>query len=276
MIERFLRHKLGVGSSILLVLIGILAAVAPIVAPYSPIETDLMNTNSPPSLEHPLGTDQVGRDVLSRTMFATRVSFAVGLGVVVVQIIVGGGLGLISGYFGGMIGFTIQRLTEITMSFPPILLLIIGAVTIGHKLPQIILILGITRWTTLSRVVRGEVLSIKEVEFVESARSIGASKIRILGKHILPNTIAVTAVNASFGMAQAIISEATLSFLGLGISLPTPTWGNMLKSAQSTTVLLHRPWLWLSPGLAIVITVLTINFLGDALRDASDPYSGES
>lgn len=276
MIEKLLKHKLGIGSGILLLIVGIIAAAAPIVAPYSPIEIDLLNTNFPPSLKHPLGTDQVGRDVLSRIIFATRVSFLVGLGVVAVQIIVGGGLGLISGYFGGKIGFIIQRLTEITMSFPPILLLIIGTVTIGHQLPQIILILGITRWTTLSRVVRGEVLSIRESEFVESARSIGSSKLRIIGKHIFPNTIAVMSVSASFGMAQAIISEATLSFLGLGISLPTPTWGNMLKSAQSTTVLLHRPWLWLSPGLAIVITVLSINFLGDALRDASDPYSGET
>jgi len=276
LIERFLDHKLGVGSAIFVVLIGIIAAAAPIVAPHNPVETNLTKLNSPPTLTHPLGTDQVGRDVLSRIIFATRVSFLVGLGVVAVQIIVGGGLGLISGYFGGTIGFLIQRLTEIVMSFPPILLLIIGAVTIGHELPQIILILGITRWTTLCRVMRGEVLSIRESEFIESAKAIGSSKLRIMAKHILPNTIAVISVNASFGMAQAIISEATLSFLGLGIPLPTPTWGNMLKNAQSTTVLLKRPWLWLSPGLAIVVTVLSINFIGDALRDASDPYTNEA
>jgi peptide/nickel transport system permease protein len=222
-------------------------------------------------MQHLLGTDQVGRDVLSRLIYGARVSLTVGLGTVAISVSIGTILGLISGYFGGKIDMLIMRITDIFMSFPDIVLILVVVSIMGPGLANIIIVIGLLRWPSVTRLVRGNVLSIKKMDFVKSAIVLGLKTPRILFLHILPITIAPVLVNATSGMASAIITEASLSFLGMGVQPPMSSWGNMITDAQSISVLTSQPWLWLPPGLLIVLCVLSINFIGDGLRDALDP-----
>lgn len=268
--KRFMRHKLAVASLIVLVVIIGAALLAPVVAPYSPTKVS-GGFSQPPSLQHWLGTDQIGRDMLSRILYATRISLLVGFMATLISTAIGVALGLISGYFGGWIDKAIMSFTDIVMSFPYILLVLVAAAIFDPGLWSIILILGFVDWPGVTRLVRGNVLSLRENNFIKSDITAGMPRGYILFSEILPNTIAPVLVYATSVFALSILDEAALSFLGMGVQPPTPSLGNILNGAQSITVLTSKPWLWLPAGLLIIILVVSINFVGDALRDALDP-----
>lgn len=238
-----------------------------------------------PSLAHPFGTDSIGRDVLARSIYGGQISLLIGLTAVVVETLLGILVGALAGYYGGLVDSILMRITEAMLNIPEIFLLIVMAKYFGGKIPEIdflgrtfsgsvvviVLIIGLTSWMYLARIVRAQFLSLKENEFVLAARATGTSNLRIIFLHILPNSIAPIVVSATLGVANAILSEAYISFLGLGVQPPTATWGNMLDGANN--YIESAPWLWFFPCLLILLTVLSINFLGDGLRDALDPRS---
>lgn len=268
--RRFTRHKMAVAGVFVLAIFIICAVFAPVIAPYPP--DDIVGSfSAAPDGSHLLGTDQVGRDVFSRIIYASRISLLVGVASTGISLAIGIVLGLVSGYFGGIIDMVVMRVTDMFMAFPYIMLILVVASIVGPGLLNIILIMGFLNWPGVARLVRGNVLSIKESNYIKAATVSGLSTPRILFSEILPNTIAPILVNATSGIAWAILDEAALSFLGFGVQPPTASWGNMLNGAQSLTILTSKAWLWLPPGLAVVLTVLSINFIGDALRDALDP-----
>lgn len=271
-IVRFRQHKLAMVSMILLAIIFIAAIFAPVLTSYDPNEITGAFRASPDRL-HILGTDQVGRDVFSRVLHGTRISLLVGFSSVAISLGIGVVLGLISGYFGGVADMLIMRITDVFMSFPYMMLILVVAGIIGPGLMNIILILGFLNWPAVTRLVRGNVLSIKEQDYVKAAFIQGYGTGRILFSEILPNTIAPIIIYASSGVAWAILDEAALSFLGFGVQPPTASLGNMLNGTQSLTLLTTSPWLWIPPGIVIILIVLSINFIGDALRDAFDPQN---
>jgi peptide/nickel transport system permease protein len=259
---------LGLATIIFLTVIAILA---PIVSPRDPLRVDAKAFGKPPSLDHLFGTDLSGRDVLSRLIFGTRVSLSVGLVAVSIYLTIGTVLGAIAGYRRGLVDAVIMRFTDTVMSFPALIIILAIVPILGASIFNIMLVIGLLGWPAVARLVRGEFLSLREREFTLAARGIGASDRRIIFRHILPNVAGPLVVVASFGMADAIITEAGLSFLGLGVQPPEPSWGQMLNTAIDVGTILEKPWLWIAPALAIAITVLSINFIGDGLRDALDP-----
>jgi peptide/nickel transport system permease protein len=274
--RRFRRHKLAmVGTGVMLILI--LAAIfAPVVARYDPNRVELRDMDQPPSAEHWFGTDRTGRDIWARTIYAGRVSLSVGLVAVMLSTSIGVTLGAIAGFYGKAPDFAIMRVTDMVMSFPVIII----ALTIVAILPQewfkysivvVMVAIGLLTWPSVARLVRGQILSLREMDFITAARCLGVSNQRIIFRHILPNAMAPILVSMSFGVAAAILLEAGLSFYNLGVQRPTPSWGNMLEPARTLMVLEGSPWQWLPPGIMIVISVLAINFIGDGLRDALDP-----
>jgi peptide/nickel transport system permease protein len=271
-LRRFLRHKAAVVSSIFM-LVVILASfpLASIVAPRGPYKIDLKVASQPPSATYILGADAIGRDVWSRTIYGGRVSIAVGLVAVAIYIAIGTLLGLISGYYGGRIDSVVMRITDTFMAFPTFIILICVVTLIGPGLVNGMVAIGLLGWTGTARLVRSVILSLREQDFVMAARSVGVPTRRVLFRHILPNVVALLTVSASFGVAGTILTEAGLSFMGLGIRPPTPSWGNMINEAQSIQILATMPWLWIPPGVMITLCVLAINFIGDGLRDALDP-----
>lgn len=269
-IKKFKRHKLAVISVWILAIMLIVAIFAPLIAPYHPDEM-VGPFSGGPSLKHLLGTDQIGRDILSRVIYGSRISFLVGFSSIIIGLAIGIILGLVSGYYGGWIDMIIMRLTDIVMSFPYIMLILVVAGLVGPGLLNMILILGFLNWPSVARLVRGNVLAIKESDYIKAAFVQGFSTRKILFGEILPNTIAPILIFATSGIPMAILDEAALSFLGFGVQPPTASLGNMLNGAQSLTILTSKPWLWLPPGIAIIFIVLSINFIGDALRDALDP-----
>ena len=268
--RRFRCHRLANVSLVLLILIGGAALFAPVLAPYDP-EAIAGPFAAPPSAEFLLGTDQIGRDMLSRLLYAARISLLVGILATVISTAIGTALGLAAGYFGGWVDIVIMRFTDMVMSFPYILLVLVAAAIFRPGLWSIILILGFVDWPGAARLVRGNVLSLRESNFVKSSIVAGMPARHILFSEILPNTMAPILVYATSVMAISMLDEAALSFLGMGVQPPAASLGNMLNSAQSLTVLTRQPWLWIPPGLLIVILVVSINFVGDALRDALDP-----
>lgn len=268
-LKRFLKHKLAVVGLILFTLIVLMAIFAPLLAPHDPYAVGM--SYEKPSSEHLLGTDQSGRDVLSRIIYGSRVSLAVGIGAVLVFVVIGTLLGAVAGYFGGWIDMVVMRMTDVFMSFPYLMVILVLVSIMGPGLFNIVLVLGVLGWPPIARLVRGSILSVKHMDFVQSGIALGFKTPRILFNHILPNVLAPILVNATFGIASAIITEASLSFLGMGVQPPTASWGNMLTEAQSITVLSTQPWLWIPAGMLIVIAVLSVNFMGDGLRDALDP-----
>lgn len=268
--KKFKKHKLAVISLWVIAVLLLLALLAPFIAPYDPNEM-VGSFSAAPDSEHILGTDQIGRDILSRVLYGGRISFLVGFSSVAIGLSIGVVLGLLSGYYGGIIDMIIMRLTDIVMSFPYIMLILVVAGLIGPGLLNMILILGFLNWPSVARLVRGNVLAIKESDYVKAAVIQGFGIRRIIFHEILPNTVAPILIFATSSIAWAILDEAALSFLGFGVQAPTASWGNMLNGAQSLTILTSKPWLWLPPGIAIILTVLAINFIGDALRDALDP-----
>jgi len=272
-LRRFLRHWPALTGAIMLFAIVLMAIFAEPLGRVSPIAIDLMAARTGPSAAHPLGSDAVGRDVLSRTVYAARVSLVVGIGAVALYVAIGLVLGAISGFYGGWIEIAILRLADIVLSFPALILVLVIVALVGPSLTNIIVVIGLLGWPRVARLVRGQLLSLREREFVQAARVIGASDMRLMFRHLLPNTTGVVLVAATFGVANAILVEASLSFLGMGVQPPTPSWGNMLTDAQSLSALESMPWLWLPPGLMIFLVIISINFLGDGLRDVFDPRS---
>jgi peptide/nickel transport system permease protein len=284
--RRFQRHKpaiIGLAVLALLVLYALAGSffISEKYANYNDTSLRLQG----PSAAHPFGTDSIGRDVLARTIYGGQISLLIGLTAVVVETLLGILVGALAGYYGGVVDSILMRITEAMLNIPEIFLLIVMAKYFGGKIPEvdlfgrtfsgsvvvIVLIIGLTSWMYLARIVRAQFLSLKENEFVLAARATGTRNIEIIFRHILPNSVAPIVVSATLGVANAILAEAYISFLGLGVQPPTATWGNMLDGANN--YLETAPWLWFFPGFLILVTVLSINFLGDGLRDALDPRS---
>ena len=268
---RFRRHRLALFGFVVLGVFSFMAVAAPIVAVQDAFEVDLKNIKAAPTFSHVLGTDAAGRDLWARLVYASRVSLAVGLVAALIASAIGTVVGVVSGYAGGWVDNLLMRITELVMTLPTFFLLIVAASLFGRSVINIMLIIGLLGWTGKARLVRGQVLSIKELDYVTAARAIGAGARRISIVHIFPGTVPYVVVSATLTVGGAILSEAGLSFLGLGVQFTTPTWGNLMNAAQSLYVLQHQPWVWLPPGLAIGMTVLSVNFVGDGLRDALDP-----
>ena len=262
------RGTLWAGAA-LVVLVLLVALFGPLITPYDPTTLRLEQRLETPSLAHPLGLDELGRDILSRLVYGARISVGVGLSVVVLAGLMGTLLGAISGYAGGKVDTLLMRLTDVFLAFPGILLAIALVAVLGPALRHVVLALVTIGWVGYARLVRGQVLQIKEQEFVTAARAAGVKAPRIVLRHILPNVLPTLLVSASLGMAGAILAEASLSFLGLGIQPPTPSWGAMINAGRSH--LLDAPHLALFPGIAILLTVMGLNFLGDGLVDLIDP-----
>ena len=270
--RRFKRHKLALISLVLVVILGLAALFAPIIAPYDPNEMAGPFSGAP-GKGFLLGTDQIGRDVFSRLLYAMRISLLVGIMATLISTVIGVILGLIAGYFGGVADMLIMRFTDMVMSFPYILLVLVAAAIFKPGLWSIILILGFVDWPGIARLVRGNVLNLRETNFIKGNLVAGMPLRHILFSEILPNTVAPILVYATSVLALSMLDEAALSFLGMGVQPPTASLGNMLNGAESLTVLTKQPWLWVPPGVVIVVLVMAINFIGDALRDALDPNS---
>ena len=268
---RLKQHRLALASGGVVILWVFIAIFAPYVAPCDPYAIDTKAMRQPPSAEHLLGTDLVGRDVLSRLIFGARTSLQVVLGAVSLYVAIGIVIGSLAGYYGGVVDSIITRLIDVILCFPMVIIMLTFVAIVGPSLRNIILILGLLQWPSIARYVRAEFLSLRERDFVTAAKSIGVRPASIMFKHILPNALSPVIVIATFGVATSIVTEAALSFLGWGVPLPTASWGNMLMDAQVITVLQSMPWLWLPPGIAVGIVMLAVNFFGDGLRDALDP-----
>ena len=230
-----------------------------------------MNIESSPGSLHILGTDELGRDVFTRLLYGGRVSLGVALCATVIQLAIGVSLGCISGFYGKWVDNIIMRIVDIVMCFPFFVIAITIASLFGASVWNVILIIGLLQWTGVARIVRAQILSLKQSEFIEAARAMGLSSLEIIRKHIIPNVLSPIIVNATLNVATGILMEAGISFLGLGVKQPQPSWGNMLSAAQSMRVIQYEWWLWIPAGLLVFLSVLSINFVGDGLRDALDP-----
>jgi peptide/nickel transport system permease protein len=274
--RRLRGHRLAIVGLAFLAFFVLAAALAPWLAPYDPFEIfrtpeGRIRIWEPPSRAHPLGMDRFGRDVLSRVIYGSRVSLLVGLSVALISATIGTLLGALAGYAGGHVDNVVMRFTDAVMAFPVLFLLITVAVVAGPSVVNVIVVIGLVSWPRICRIVRAEFLRLRDAEFVVAARSLGASDARIAVLHLIPNSVASITVNITLDIARAILLEASLSFLGVGVPQPTATWGNMLHEAMSLTVVRGMPWLWLAPGICILLTVLSLNFAGDGMRDALDP-----
>ncbi|RFU65266.1 ABC transporter permease [Peribacillus glennii] len=268
--KRFIKtQKIGVISLSIIMLFILLAAFAPLIAPYDPIEQDRSAFMLAPTAAHIMGTDDLGRDIFSRIIFGARVSLLVGIATVAISMICGTILGVISGYFGKVIDMAIQRVMDAIMAIPPLILALFIAALLGPAIKNVIIALTIVNIPHFARITRGEMLRIKEMNYVEASRSAGSGALRIIAKHGIPNMMAPIIVIASLTFGQSIIAEASLSFLGIGTPPPNPSWGLMLSGASS--YMENAPWMVLFPGLVLSIAVLAFNLLGDALRDFLDP-----
>lgn len=269
--RRFKKNKAAVVGLIIFSFLLLIAIFAPWLAPHDPFVYELEDSYLPPSWDHPFGTDDKGGDVLSRTLYAARVSLTIGLVAMVITVAIGVTYGAIAGYFGGAIDNIMMRIVDAINSIPSLFLLLIIASIMVPSVWTTIFVLSITGWTGMSRIVRGEILSLKRRDYVEAARASGEKKSSIIFYHVLPNAIAPITVLATLDIAGNILAEAGLSFLGLGVQVPTPSWGNMLTAAQDLTTLLSYPWIAIYPGVCIILAALSINLIGDGLRDALDP-----
>lgn len=270
---RFRRHRLAVVGVSAILLFALLAILAPYVTFYDPNGIDLTVMRQAPTTAHILGTDPLGRDVWTRLVYGTRVSLSVGLVAVSIYTSIGVILGGVAGYFGGRVDMVLSRFTDMMMCFPSFMLIVTVAVILPPNIFNVMVIIGLFGWTGIMRYVRAQFLSLREQDFVLAAHCVGVSSGRIVFRHILPNAIAPVVVAATMGLAGAIITESALSFLGLGVQEPMSSWGSMLQDAMSLPILQTMPWLWLPSAVAIAVTTLSVNFIGDALRDALDPHT---
>ncbi|HAX62077.1 MAG TPA: peptide ABC transporter permease [Elusimicrobia bacterium] len=267
--EKLLKNKLAKIGILIIVALILTAIFSPLISTHNPIEGNILERLQSPSKNHFLGTDEMGRDVFSRMVYGTRISISIGIIAVGISVIAGTFLGLISGYFGGKIDTVIMRFVDIMLCFPTFFLILMVIAFLEPNIYNVMIVIGLTSWTGLARLVRGETLSVKERDFIIAAKGLGLKKRRIIFVHILPNVIAPVIVASILGVGAAILTESGLSFLGLGVQPPTPSWGNILTSGKDY---IHIAW-WLSifPGLAILLTVLSWNLLGEGLRDVFDP-----
>jgi ABC-type dipeptide/oligopeptide/nickel transport system permease subunit len=270
-LRRFLRHRMAVISAVVLVLIVLAAVFARQISGHDPDTIDLFSTRAGPSGDHWLGTDATGRDVLARLLFAGRVSLGVGVAAALLAVVIGTVVGSLAGLLGGWVDQTAMRLADVFMSFPSLVVMVVIAGINGPSVTAMVIAIGLFQWPQCGRIVRGVTLSVREQEYVQAARAVGARSFWLMRRHIIPAALPPVSVVATIAVAQAIGLEATMSFLGIGVQPPAASWGNMLTDAQSLTVIRSMPWLWLPPGLAVAITVLAVNFIGDGLRDAVDP-----
>ena len=271
--RRFSSHRLAMGGLIVLIVLALVATLAPWVAPHSPraLRLDLIVGGQPlgPSLDHPFGTDTLGRDWFSRAIYGGRVSLSVGLVSMGISLVIGVTMGALAGFYGGLIDSIICRIIDVLMCIPIFFLILTVNAYVTPSIFNIMAVIGAFGWMGVARLVRGQLLSLREQEFVEAARALGVRDIRIIFRHLLPNALAPVVVAATMGVANAILTESALSYLGLGVQEPTSSWGSMLRSAQPYMV--QAPWMAIFPGVLISITVLALNFMGDGLRDATDP-----
>ena len=272
-LRRFLRHRVAVVGGLIVLMLVLIALTAPLITSYDPVKASLREVNAPPTGRHIFGTDQVGRDVLTRVIYGARVSMSVGIVAVSLTTIIGVIFGGLGGYVGGRTDDLLMRFTELVMMFPTFILMITLATVLEPSIFTLMLVIGLFNWPGLARLVRGQVLSLREAEFVTAARTVGATDWRIMRVHIFPHVVGPVVVSMTLGTAGAILAEAGLSYLGLGVQAPVPSWGGMVSRAANFTALAIFPWQWLPPGIAITLAVLAINFLGDGLRDALDVRS---
>ena len=284
--NRLKRNKLATAGLIILILMFLICWIGPLLSPYKLMSMDPEFSNVGINAKHWMGTDELGRDIFTRLMLGGRISLAIGIVTVLIEIIIGCILGAVAGYYGGIVDGIIMRIVDVFLCFPYLpILIMLGAVMSdlcvrypkvalfkpSNRIYMVMIILGILNWPFLCRMVRGQILTLREQEFMQAAEALGLSDNRKMYKHLLPNTFPVVIVSATLGIAGAILSETMLSFLGLGVMDPVPSWGNMIQAAQNSYNLQFRPWLWMPPGLAIFVTVMAINLFGDGLRDALDP-----
>lgn len=270
-IKRFLANKIAIAGAIVVILLILIAIFAPLIAPYHPTDDIFRSMRGvAPSLEHPMGFDHLSRDLLSRIIFGTRIALIVGIASSAIAVIIGVAVGAAAGYFGGWIDELLSLIIDTLMAFPLIALLIVLAAVIGPSLVTTIIVIGATVWARYARVVRAEVMSLRERDYITAAQALGANNNRVIFKHVIPNVLSSVIVLASLQIGGIIILESALSFLGLGVRPPTPSWGGIL--ADGRAFILRYPHIAIFPGIMIVITVLAFNFLGDGLRDALDPH----
>lgn len=269
--QRFLRHRMAMAGLIFILLEIFLMVVLPIVMHLDPTMSTAGGFGAPPSAEHIFGTDDVGRDNLARLLSGGKTSLYVGVLSTVLSLLIGVPLGLIAGYFRRFWEILILRLADVFMSFPAMILILVLVSVVGPSVNSVTFVIGFMGWPTFAKLLYANTISIREKEYVEAARAVGTRHLPIIVKYILPNAFAPVLVAFTFRLANAIIQESTLSFLGMGVQPPQASWGNILYAAQSLSILKLRPWMWLPAGLALLLTVLSINFFGDGLRDALDP-----
>ncbi len=267
--ERFARNRLAVAGMVVVFFLFVVAILAPQISPHDPAVINLDQILSSPSAKHLLGTDQLGRDVFSRMIWGSRISLLVGFVSIGIAILIGTLLGAVAGYYGGWIDNIIMRFVDIMLCFPTFFLILAVIAVLEPSIWNIMIVIGVTGWMGVARLIRAEFLSLMDREFVLAARAEGASDFRIIFRHVLPNALAPVLVAATLGVAAAILTESALSFLGIGVQPPTPSWGNMLTAGKDNIEIAW--WLSLYPGLAILLTVLGYNLLGEGIRDAVDP-----
>ncbi|AJS60678.1 peptide ABC transporter permease [Paenibacillus sp. IHBB 10380] len=276
--RRFVKNRLALMGLIILIFMFILSFAGPLLSPYTLEDYSIADKNKAPSADHWLGTDKLGRDILLRTMLAGRISLTVGLVATSISVTIGATLGALAGFYRKGIDVVIMRIADIFMALPALpILIILGAVLSdlkvdsGQRIYFLMLIIGILGWTSLSRLVRGQILSLREMEFMQATEALGLRDRRKIFKHLIPNVVPIIIVSATLGVAGAILAESALSYLGIGVVPPTPSWGNMISAANNMIDFRKRPWLWIPPGMCILTTVVAINLIGEGLRDALDP-----
>jgi peptide/nickel transport system permease protein len=272
-LRRFLRHRLAIVGSVVLIVVVFMAVIFPLFVPLDPTKTDYGAIRAAPNPTHILGGDLSGRDVWARVVYGTQVSLLVGFGAVAFYVAIGTTLGLIAGFAGGLLDQVIMRITDTMLSIPTLLLVIVFVSIVGPSLQSVVAVIGLLGWPTTTRLIRGQLLSLREAEFITAARTIGVRDRAIAVRHLLPNVVGPLTVVATFGVAEAILLEASLSFLGLGVRPPTSSLGEMINEARAPSTLQGLPWIWLPAGIVIALIVLAVNFVGDGLRDALDPRS---
>lgn len=272
-VRRFLRHRLAIVGLVVLTTIFAVAIFLPLIAPLDPTKTDYGAIRQPPGPEHVLGADLSGRDVWARVVHGTRISLIVGFGAVGLFVVIGTVLGLLAGFGGGLADQLIMRMTDTLLAIPLILLCIVFISVVGPGLLSVITVIALLGWPQTTRLVRGQLLALREAEFITASRVLGVADREIVLRHLLPNIFGPLTVVATFGVATAILLEASLSFLGLGVRPPDPSLGEMVNAARAPSTLQGLPWVWLPPGIVIALLVLAVNFIGDGVRDAIDPRS---
>jgi peptide/nickel transport system permease protein len=275
-LRRFLRHKLAIAGVVVLLVVVLATVFAPLLTGHDPLKVDLSQVRQPPSGEHLLGTDGSGRDVFARLLYAGRVSLLVGVFSALLAVVLGTVLGAVAGIAGGWVDALIMRAADVFLSFPVLVVMIVIAGILGPSITTMVIAIGLFTWPRAGRVVRGVTLSLREREYVQAAQAFGARTRWLVVHHVVPAVLGSVVVVATIAVADGILLEASLSFLGLGVQPPQPSWGNMLTDAQRLTVISQMPWLWLPPGIAVAVTVLSVNFVGDGLRDALDPREASS